>query len=331
MANQIEINLRDQLIDRQQKLESAIIDIGDSGQLRSLLREVDTALARLDSGSYGICEVCHDPIEKDRLMADPLVRFCLDHLTPPEQRALERDLHLAAQIQAKLLPEPRFALNGWKIALHYEAFGPVSGDYCDLVDGEDDSLYFMIGDVSGKGVAAAMLMTQLHAMFRTLISLRIPVCQIVERANSLFCESTLPMQYATLICGRAARTGAVEVSNAGHLPILWRQNGDVRSIKSTGLPIGVFGNQEFSSTNIQLTAGDSLLLYTDGFSEAHNSIGDEYGIERLMQLLGNDYEQTDPQKLINQCLEDLKKFQARVPNTDDLTMMAINWCGEGRI
>jgi phosphoserine phosphatase RsbU/P len=331
MVNQIEINLRDQLLDRQQKLESAILDIGESAQLRSLLAEVDSALARLENGSYGICEVCHDPIEKDRLISDPLVRFCLDHLTPPEQRALERDLHLAAQIQAKLLPEPRFALDGWKVALHYEAFGPVSGDYCDLVDGEDDSLYFMIGDVSGKGVAAAMLMTQLHAMFRTLISLRISVCQIVERANSLFCESTLPMQYATLICGKATRTGAVEVSNAGHLPILWQQNGHVRSIKSTGLPIGVFSNQEFSSTNVQLTPGDSLLLYTDGFSEAHNSSGDEYGIERLKQLLGNVYEQADPQKLINECLEDLKKFQSRVPNTDDLTMMAINWSGAGRI
>jgi phosphoserine phosphatase RsbU/P len=328
MAIQIETNLRDQLIDRQQKLEAAIVNIGDSGQLQNLLHEVDAALDRLNNGSYGLCEVCHDPIEKDRLISDPLIRFCLDHLTPREQAALERDLQLAAQIQEKLLPEPDFAVHGWQVALHYEAFGPVSGDYCDLVDGEDKSLYFMLGDVSGKGVAAAMLMTQLHAMFRTLISMRLSVCQLVERANHLFSESTLPMQYATLVCGRATRSGAAEICNAGHLPILWRNAGDVRSIKSTGLPIGVFSNQEFSATNIQLSPGDSLLLYTDGLSEARNSSGDEYGIERLSSLVGNG-PQTGPRAMINRCLEDLKKFQARAPNIDDLTMMAISWNGDG--
>jgi phosphoserine phosphatase RsbU/P len=328
MANQIETNLRDQLIDRQQKLEAAIVNIGESAQLRNLLHEVDTALERLNNGSYGLCEVCHDPIEKDRLASDPLARFCLDHLTPQEQQALERDLHLSAQIQKRLLPEPDFAMKGWQVALHYEAFGPVSGDYCDLVDAEESSLYFMLGDVSGKGVAAAMLMTQLHAMFRTLISMRLSVCQLVGRANHLFCESTLPMHYATLVCGRASRSGAVEISNAGHLPILWRHAGDVRSIKATGLPIGVFSNQEFSATNLQLDPGDSLLLYTDGLSEACNSSGDEYGIERLTKLVGNG-QQVSPRAMINRCLEDLKKFQARAAKIDDLTMMAISWSGEG--
>ena len=328
MPNIIETNLRDQLIDRQQRLESAIINIGDSAQLRNLLHEVDSALERLNNGAYGLCEVCHDPIENDRLSSDPLIRFCLDHLTPREQQTLEQDLYLAAQIQAKLLPQPRFTLNGWKVALHYEGFGPVSGDYCDLVDGEDGCLYFMLGDVSGKGVAAAMLMNQLHAMFRTLISLRLSLCQLVERANSLFCESTLPTQYATLVCGKATSSGAVEISNAGHLPILWRQAGEIRSIKATGLPIGVFGNQEFTTTELQLASGDSLVLYTDGLSEAHNISGEEYGIDRLAMLIGNGLQQTDPQALIDKCLEDLKQFQARVPKSDDLTMMAIRWSGQ---
>ncbi len=326
MATIIETNLRDQLIDRQQKLESAIVNIGESTQLRNLLHEVDTALDRLNNESYGLCEVCHDPIEKDRLVSDPLVRFCLDHLTPLEQEALERDLHLAAEIQTRLLPERDFTLNGWRVALHYEAFGPVSGDYCDLVEGEDNSIYFMLGDVSGKGVAAAMVMTQLHAMFRTLISLKLSVCQLVERANRLLGKSTLLMQYATLVCGKATRAGAVEISNAGHLPILWRQAGDVRTIKSTGLPIGIFINQEYSATNVQLAPGDSLLLYTDGFSEARNSSGDEYGVERLIKLVGSG-RQSDAHVLIDKCLEDLRKFQGGVPKTDDLTMMAISWSG----
>ncbi|MCI0337834.1 MAG: SpoIIE family protein phosphatase [Acidobacteria bacterium] len=324
MANQIEANLREQLIDRHQQLEAAIINHGESAQLRQLLHEVDAALGRLKNGSYGLCEVCHDPIETDRLLAYPLVRFCLDHLTPREQQALERDLDLAAQIQTKLLPERDFAFGGWQVGYHYEAFGPVSGDYCDLVCAEDGNLYFMLGDVSGKGVAAAMVMAQLHAMFRTLIPMRLTVCQLVERANNLFCESTLPMHYATLVCGRAGNSGTVEICNAGHLPILWLNGGEVRDIKASGLPVGVFYNQEFSSISVQLAPDDALLLYTDGFSESQDSTGEEYGLERMANLVSND-RMTLPKALIDRCLVDLKKFRSGTRKSDDLTIMAIRY------
>ena len=90
--------VREQLIDRRQRLEREIGRVGPMPDLTHLLQEVDTALARVAAGTYGRCETCHDPIERDRLLADPLVRFCLDHLPAAEQRALERDLLLAADI-----------------------------------------------------------------------------------------------------------------------------------------------------------------------------------------------------------------------------------------
>lgn len=322
MTTQIESNLRHQLIDRQVRLKSAISGFGESDSLRRLLTEVDAALSRLDAGSYGLCETCHDPIETDRLMVDPLTRYCLDHLTRREQILLQRDLDLAAQIQNELLPKPDLVGGGWQFATHYEAAGPVSGDYCDLVDGRDGSIYFMLGDVSGKGVAAAMLMTQLHAMFRTLISTGLPLEGIVERASSLFCESSLPTQYATLVCGRAGSTGEVEICNAGHLPILWLRDGGVERIESSGLPIGVFCNQEFSGCRVELAPGDALLIYTDGLSEAHNHGGDEYGIDRLPGILNRE-KSASPQKLIEACLDDLREFLAGAPRNDDLAIMAI--------
>ena len=113
------------------------------------------------------------------MIADPLARFCIDHLSPHEQQMLERDLEMAARIQAELLPQPDSAFGSWQVARHYEAAGPVSGDYCDLAPDGNGSLFFMLGDVSGKGVAAAMLMTQLHAMFRSLKSVGLPLTQIV--------------------------------------------------------------------------------------------------------------------------------------------------------
>jgi phosphoserine phosphatase RsbU/P len=326
MVNQIEVIVRDQLIDRRQKLETALVKFSESGSLRQLLQEVDAALERLGAGSYGLCEVCHDPVETERLISDPLARFCLDHLSPHEQQALERDLEMAARIQAELLPQPDSAFGSWQVARHYEAAGPVSGDYCDLAPDGAGILYFMLGDVSGKGFAAAMLMTQLHAMFRSLKSVGLPLTQIVERASRLLCESSLPTQYATLVCGKADTAGAVEICNAGHLPVLWLNGGDVKAIDATGLPVGVFSEQQFSSHNLRLQPGDSLLLYTDGLSEARDVHGAEYGIERLTKL-APAIRASSPRAMISSCLEDLEMFSGGARKSDDLTMMAIRWSG----
>jgi len=326
MVNQVETIMRDQLLDRHQKLETAIVNFGESDNLRRLLQEVDAALDRLGAGSYGFCEVCHDPVEVDRLLANPLARFCLDHLSPLERQMLERDLEMAARIQAELLPSPDFSFGDWRVARHYEPAGPVSGDYCDLTPDGDGSFYFMLGDVSGKGVAAAMLMTQLHAMFRSLKSVGLPLTQIVERASRLLSESSLPTQYATLVCGKADAAGAVEICNAGHLPVLWLNGGEVKTIDATGLPIGVFFEQLFSSHTIRLQPGDSMLLYTDGLSEARDVHDAEYGIERLAKLL-REARASSPQAMITVCLEDLKTFSGGARKSDDLTIMSVRWSG----
>lgn len=323
MANPMEILLRDQLVVRQRKLEAALVNFRGSAHLQQLLQEVDAALDRLSDGTYGLCEVCHDPVEAERLLADPLERFCLDHLSPREQQTLERDLAMAARIQAELLPDPDFVFGDWRVARHYEAAGVVSGDYCDLATG-GDGFYFILGDVSGKGVAAAMLMTQLHAMFRTLISIGLPLEQLVERVSNLFCESTLPTHYATLVCGKADNSGEVEICNAGHPPVLWLRRDGIERIEATGLPIGVFCEEKFSCHKLRLSPGDSLLLYTDGLSEAHNGSDEEYGIERLSRL-ARGYHSFPPQSLLGACLEDLKRFSAGARKADDLTMMALRW------
>jgi len=326
MVNQVEVILRDQLLDRHRKLETALVRFNESDHVRQLLQEVDAALERLGNDTYGLCEVCHDPVETERLIADPLVRFCLDHLSPHEQQMLQRDLETAAQIQAELLPRPDFAFGAWQVARHYEAAGPVSGDYCDLVSDGDGSFFFMLGDVSGKGVAAAMLMTQLHATFRSLKSIGLPLTQIVERASRLLCESSLPTQYATLVCGKADAAGAVEICNAGHLPVLWLSGNEVKTIEATGLPVGVFCEQQFSSQTVRLQPGDSLLLYTDGLSEACDLQDAEYGIERLAKLASAG-RASSPQAMIDACLEDLKTFSGGARKTDDLTIMAVRWAG----
>lgn len=319
---------REQLTDRRQKLETAIIDADEDAELLRLLSEVDAALVRMDDGSYGLCDVCHDPIEPDRLLADPLVRLCLGDLTSEQQQALQEDLELAASIQRTLLPQPRLRADGWEASFHYEAAGPVSGDYCDLIKAGDGSLYFVFGDVSGKGIAASLLMAHLHAMFRTLVDVGIPLKTMMERASRVFCESTLPTQFATLVCGRADGAGEIEICNAGHLPPLVVRRGEVTHIESTGLPIGVFCDEKFAASRLKLDEGDTLFLYTDGLSETLDTAGIEYGRERLTRLISGTHAE-QPQAIVDACVDDLTHYRGGTPRLDDVTMMAIRWNGRG--
>src|ERR1044072_5075220 len=322
MVTAIEPLLREQLIDRRQKLENAANAFHRPMELTQLLKDVDDVLHRMDAGTYGLCEGCHDPVEPERLIADPLTRVCRGDLTPREQRALEEDLELASRIQNGLLPPRTQQIDGWEVCYHYQPAGAVSGDYCDLIRGEDQSLHFVLGDVSGKGVAASMLMAHLNAMFRTLISINLPLEQMMERASRVFCESTLPTQYATLVCGRATNDGDVEVCNAGHLPPLVIQRGEVTSIAATGLPVGVFCSETFAVNRIHMSKGDTLFLYTDGLSESLDGAGNEYGAKRLSQLL-NDNRELATDSMISLCRQALHSFaEGRVPR-DDLTLMAI--------
>jgi len=275
--------LHSQLEERKRRLQAAIALAPRKAGLAGLLREVDSALERMAKGSYGLCEECHEAIEEDRLLADPLVCYCLDHLSESQRAELQRDLDLASQVQRNLLPQVNLRAAGWETSYHYAPIGPVSGDYCDLIP-SDGQLFFVLGDVSGKGVAASMLMTQLHALFRSLSGVGLPLGEMVTQANRVFCESALAGQYATLVCGQAKPSGEAEIHNAGHCPAIVVGHGGVLRIESTGLPLGMFHEFEFSATRLHLQAGDMLFLYTDGLSEARRA-DDEYGVDRVTHLV----------------------------------------------
>ncbi len=253
--------------------------------LQALIAEFDAALAKIDEGTYGRCETCNDPIEQDRLQADPLVRFCLDHLNENELRAHERDLELASQIQARLLPPRHIRLAACEAHYAYQAAGPVGGDHCELLPSEDGrSLFFAIGDVAGKGVAASLLMTHLSAILRSLLSLNLPIPDIMTRANQLFCESTINSHYATLLCGRLGSDGAGEIAQAGHCRPVIVSRGSAGFIEASGLPLGLFSRASYPTIPFRLAAGDTLLLYTDGLTEARNSAGLEFGDTQLLDF-----------------------------------------------
>ncbi len=309
---------------QQGRLRATLAERTDA-KLERLLAEVEHALGQIDSGSYGICETCHDPIETTTLAADPLIRYCLDHLSEPERRRLESDLELATRVQSRLLPEPRLRVGGWEVAYRYEPMGPVGGDYCDVVRASGEDFFFFLGDVSGKGVATSLLAAQLHGLFRTLVALDLRFEAMVEHANRIFCENILSGHFATLVCGRASASGAVDFINAGHpSPVLVRA-GQAVTLEAGGHPLGLFSDGGYHAERIELLPSDSLLLYTDGLSEAASPSSEEYGADRAARVAAGTHADAEP--VVRACVADVAAFRSSAPREDDLTVMVLRRAG----
>jgi phosphoserine phosphatase RsbU/P len=322
--------LREQLEKRRDSLKVAIstIPLTDtpdaSAPFHKLLADVDLAIRNMEEGTYGTCDVCQGSVESERLIADPLARLCLDCLSSDEQRALEFDLELASRVQRGLLPQTDLRHRDWRVHYLYRPAGIVSGDYCDLIPGAGDagSLIFLLGDVTGKGVAASLLMTHLHAMFRTLSGIGLELDRLMEMANRVFCESTIAGQYATLVCGRAGRSGEIEIASAGHFPVLLASKNGVTSLEATGLPLGMFSTSTYTVRRVRLEPRDSLLLYTDGISEARDNTGEEYGIAAISRATAGRHG-WEPKDLVAACLADVEKHSSGRRPVDDQTVMVI--------
>jgi phosphoserine phosphatase RsbU/P len=315
-------NVREQLLAGRTRLADVLAE-SESDHVLHLLEEVDSALHRIDHGAFGVCEECLGTVEDERLLENPLARVCLDCLTPKQARALEYDLELAAEIQKGLLPPCGVAFAGWDVCYHYQPAGMVSGDYCDLLR-ENGHLYFIMADVSGKGVAAAMLSSNLRAVFHSLVPLGLSVEELMVRANRLFRETALPTQYATLVLGKASTSGDLELANAGHLPALLVGKSGVRTFESMCKPLGYFSDDTVSVAKTRMSPHDTLVLYTDGVSEAENEFNDEYGVERLGRFLAERHSCCTAE-LVDACTEQVAAFRGTRERADDETLLALQY------
>ncbi len=319
--------VREQLLVGRARL-AEVLAAGEKEHVERLLGEVDQALQRIEEGTFGICEECHTEIGEDWLRENPLTTVCIEHMTPKQRSALEYDLEVAAQLQKGLLPSADLAFEGWEIAHHYQAAGVVSGDYCDVIR-QNGHLYFIMADVSGKGVAAAMLASNLRAVFRSLIPLGLGVEEFVLRANRLFRESALPAQYATTIFGRSSNSGELELVNVGHLPAFVAGKSGIQRYDSTCSPLGLFLDETVCVARGKMSPGDTLVLYTDGISEAANESDEEYGIDAVISLI-DENRSYRPDKLIEAVKKNLFAFRGRAERADDETLLAIQYAPAGR-
>lgn len=317
-------SLYGQLEHRRVALASTIAEVGEANDLVRLLADVDRALKRLGTDAYGKCAICGGGMDDVEMLENPSRQYCLCELSPGQQQALQRDLDLAWQVQASLLPDQDISFGGWQLHYRYQPAGPVSGDYCDVIthSATEDWVYFLVGDVSGKGVAASYVMAHLSALVRRTLDEPVPVSSLMETVNRHLLERTTESHFITLVAGRANRDGRVELGNAGHCLPMIVTDGAARTLASTALPLGIATESEYQIHTTDLAKGESLVMYTDGITEARDLDERLYGTARLEKAV-SAHRQSTPTRLAAACLEDVRRFQDGAPQSDDVTLMVV--------
>jgi len=237
---------------------------------------------------------------------------------------MEHELQMARDIQQSLLPKDNPQIPGVSIAgLSYPA-REVGGDYYDFIPMGPNRLGVVIADVSGKGVPASLLMSNIQATLRVqAVSSGSPGHCITE-ANTALHKSTASDKYATLFYGILDMAEKTFTStNAGHnAPMLVSQGACCRRLETGGIVLGMLPDMPFEDETIQLNSGDLLLMFSDGITEAMNDREEEFGEERLMALLG-EHAQLDPVALMAEIVSQAQAFTGGTQQQDDMTLVAI--------
>lgn len=262
----------------------------DEQAVQAHLHVIDTALEKTAHQTLGLCQVCHEYVDSSLLEMDYTACVCLDHLSPEEKRRLEAELELSQVVQKALLPQQVPLIPGLELAVFSRPAQIVSGDYFDFFRYRDGAFGLVIADVAGHGVSASLLMASLQTSLRTLTPEHESPAEILQRLNRFFYHNIHVTTFVTVFLARfdpAARS--LVYSNAGHNPpLLVRAAAPVQEpvvwLGPTAAAIGLVEEFRNATETVSLNAGDVLLLYTDGLTEATNGQQQEFGSERLAEL-----------------------------------------------
>jgi phosphoserine phosphatase RsbU/P len=243
-----------------------------------------------------------------------------------ERQRLEQELSIAREIQQALVPQglqdyPHYSITG----MHRPCY-EVGGDYFDVCPVSDGRIALLIADVAGKGLGAALLTTMLQGALSGM-TLGVDPVKVFNHLNRFLCDRAAVGRYATMFFGLLAPDGTLEFVRAGHpSPLLLRQ-GTVSELYTTGsFPIGLVETATFTSTRIQLEPGDTMLLYTDGVTEAEDRDRNLYQDGRLKEAFGKHQDST-LKSLQDGILSDVEKFTQGASQSDDVTLLAVRYRG----
>ena len=265
----------------------------------------------------GACDFVQKPWDNNRLLAT------IRKQAEPERRR-HSELEIAANVQQKMFPRKLPRLDSLDYAGHCVPAREVGGDYYDFLEASDHAVGFVLGDVSGKGVPAALLMANLQASFRsqTPDALERP-SEMLRVVNRHFFESTAAERFATLFFGiYDDRTRKLRYVNCGHCPpFLLRATGEVDRLAPTATPLGAFVDWKCREAETRLGVGDTLLLYSDGVTEAGIEGAEEFGEDRLVHTLRvNQWQPAET--LVQAVVDDVADFSAG-SRSDDITVVGL--------
>ncbi len=240
--------------------------------------------------------------------------------------ALKEELQIARSIQQSFLPTNESFENIEFVYGHNVPAREVGGDFFDVLKLDDNRIFVSIGDVVGKGVPAALLMANVMAIERAQIKNRDPFSlgRLANSLNHVLCDLNKPNQFISALFGVIdISTGLFEFVNAGHLPpVVIDSNSDIQFMKEADIVLGVLENNDYKSQIINIHKGSALFLYTDGITEAANETMEEFGIDRLIDILIINHKDS-AQNICTAILQGLEIFRGKAEQNDDVTMITI--------
>jgi phosphoserine phosphatase RsbU/P len=255
-------------------------------------------------------------VENARLFASARAKARLDH-----------EIQIASEIQQRLLPKSMPNLTGVSVAGSTLACYSVGGDCFDVIELGGGRYGFFVGDVSGKGISAALMATLLQGVFFTTAAMDIPICEIFSRVNRYLAERTVESRYATVFYGVLEPNGSFEYVNAGHVPpLIRRRNGQLDALGSENFPVGLFPVAEFQSASVKLEPGEWIVIYTDGVSEAVNKRNEMFEEPRLRQIV-EEFRGQAAEEMSDAIRDGVKTFTEGAAQSDDITTLVIQYKG----
>lgn len=327
--------VREGLLEKQESLEQwkvvtpepqKELQLGDSDEsaVDAQLQVIETSLEMMEEGVYGICEVCHESVDDELLQMDFTATVCLGHYTEDELRQLESELELSQIVQRALLPQQVPSIPKYDIAAFSRPAQIVTGDYFDFLKFEDGTHGFVVADVSGHGVSAGMLMSSLQTVFNTLTPETDSPVDVLTRINRLYIHNINFSTFVTIFFAKLdPHSRTLSYANAGHNPpLLHRRSTEETSwLKPTGAAIGLVEQYRSHLESIELSEGDTLVLYTDGIIEALNPQGtDQFGYDRLLEVV-HQHETVSAHDLAAKIRQSLNDFTQGAALVDDITLI----------
>lgn len=249
------------------------------------------------------------------------------HEEEEKYKAMRKQMELASSIQKKLLPSDRPKVQGYNIEGKNVTAKSVGGDYFDYIKIDDDHWAVCLGDISGKGLPASLLMSNLQAILRSQALHSTSPCEILNFANIQMFRNTGTEKFATVFLGILNTDNhTLTFSNGGHdYPFYLRPDGSFERLKSNGLPLGVVEISDYGEETIEMKPGEGLVIYSDGIIDSINVEEEEFGEQRLEELLlsaGSDL--YDPMKLIDSIFTASIGHSGEQPRFDDMTALILS-------